>query len=422
MSRKRVIYQSEALFAGPTGYNFKYVTGIWDSGDYDVGSATAANRHNQALNISDLTKISTTGNNNINVTDGFYNAFFTGTLPALNFSSGLRTILNQMDRVQTANYSFEVTRQDINQFGQLAAIDRVILEQPTVNLDFSYYLNTGANEVNIGFTVNDGVGSANPQAGDKSAIADILSGTANEKNYYILTVPEGKDANIDGKAGGHVIGIGNGFLSSFSLEAAVGDIPTVTVNAEGLNMRFYTGTDSLGLPTVNPQDGSSVAGTFTIPVPVSGAGYTALRPGDVELTINGANGISVSDLKIQNATLSFDLTRESIEKLGSRFAFTKEITFPVTINLSVDAILGDLTSGNLSDVLNNDSAKYNLGLKVKQPNSSTEARFFALRGAKLDSQEFSSSIGDNKSVTLNWSAQIGGPTDSGNGIFMYSNG
>lgn len=328
----------------------------------------------------------------------------------------------QLDRVQTANYSFEVTRQDVNQFGQLAAIDRIILEQPTVNLDFSYYLNTGANESNIGFTVNNGLGNANPQVGDRSAIADILSGTANEKNYYILTVPEGKDANIDGKAGGHVIGIGNGFLSSFSLEAAVGDIPTVTVNAEGLNMRFYTGTDSLGLPTVNPEDGSSVAGTFTIPVPVSGAGYTALRPGDVELTINGANGVDVNDLKIQNATLSFDLTRESIEKLGSRFAFTKEITFPVTINLSVDAILGELTSGNLSDVLNNDSAKYNLGLKVKRPNSATEARFFALRGAKLDSQEFSSSIGDNKSVTLNWSAQIGGPTDTGNGIFMYSNG
>lgn len=331
----------------------------------------------------------------------------------------------QLNRVQSANYSFEVTRQDINQFGNLAAIDRVILEQPVVNLDFSYYLNTGANEANIGFTVNTGVGNVEPQAGDKSAIADILSGTANEKNYYILTVPEGKDANIDGKGGGHVIGIGNGFLSSFSLEAAVGDIPTVTVNAEGLNMRFYTGTDSQPIPTVNPVDGTSfpegLPYLFTIPTPVSGDGYTALRPGDVQLTINGANGIVVNDLKVQNATLSFDLTRESIEKLGSRFAFTKEITFPVTINMSVDAILGDLTSGNLASVLADDSAKYNLGLKINRPNQATESRFFALRGAKLDSQEFSSSIGDNKSVTLNWSAQIGGPTDSGNGIFMYSN-
>lgn len=94
----------------------------------------------------------------------------------------------QLERVQTANYSFEVTRQDVNQYGQLAAIDRIILEQPTVNLDFSYYLNSGKNEKSLGFTVNSGVGNINPVGGEKSAIADILSGASSEeKNYYILT-------------------------------------------------------------------------------------------------------------------------------------------------------------------------------------------------------------------------------------------
>lgn len=359
MSRKRVIYQSEALFAGTTG---------------------------QATPV-------------------------------------------QLERVQTANYSFEITRQDVNQYGQLAAIDRIVLEQPTVNLDFSYYLNTGKNEATLGFAINTGSGSASPLAGDKSAIADILSGAAlasegqDEKNYYILTSPEGTDANIDtaqATGEGKVIGIGNGFLSSYSLETSVGDIPTVTVNAEGLNMRFYSGTASLPLPAVNPEDGTNVAGTFTLPAPITGAGFSALRPGDVKLTLAGTNGLNVNDLKIQSATINFDLARDPVQRLGSRFAFARFITFPVTVNMSVDAIIGDIESGNLANVINDDSAKYNLQLKINEPNGTNENMSFVVRGAKLDSQEFSSSIGDNKSVTLNWSTQIGGPTDSGNGLFIYS--
>jgi hypothetical protein len=43
---------------------------------------------------------------------------------------------------------------------------------------------------------------------------------------------------------------------------------------------------------------------------------------------------------------------------------------------------------------------------------------FTLKGAKLDSQEYSSDIGSNKSVTLTFSAQVGGPQDTANGLFM----
>jgi hypothetical protein len=46
---------------------------------------------------------------------------------------------------------------------------------------------------------------------------------------------------------------------------------------------------------------------------------------------------------------------------------------------------------------------------------------YTLKGAKLDSQEFSSAIGDNKSVTLGFSAQIGGPNDTNKGLFIENN-
>jgi len=418
MPRKRVIYQSEALFVSATGSNFKYVTGNWDSGQYNVGAATAANRHNASLNTSDFSLVSQTGDNNINVTNGLYNAFFTGTLPLAAFNSGLSNLVNQLNRVQSANYSFEVTRQDINQYGELAAIDRIILEQPTVNFDFSYYLNSGENETNLGLSVANGVGTI--ATAGTPALSGILTAGKDTNNYYILTVGEGRDANIDGKSGGKVIGIGNGFLSSYSMEASVGNIPTVSVNGEGMNMRFY-GDVSGTLPTINPEDGSSANGTFEIPTPVTGGGYSALRPGDVDLTIAGATGVVVSDLKIQSASIQFDLGRDPIQKLGSRFAFTREIQFPVTVTMSVDAIMGDIEAANLADIINNDSAAYNLQVKINRPNTDTEAISYVLRGAKLDSQDFSSSIGDNKSVTMTWSAQIGGPNDRNGGLLIFSN-
>lgn len=357
MPRKRVIYQSEALFTGPTGSNS----------------------------------------------------------------------LTQLSRVQTANYGFDITRQDVNQYGQLAAIDRIILEQPTVNLDFSYYANSGQNEQALGFALSNTQG----------ALANILSGGKDINNYYIYVSPEGTDANIDtsttgvGGANGRVIGIGNAGLTSYSIEAAVGGFPTVTVNAEGLNMKFYPATTGF-TPDVNPQYGTANSSTaFGIPTPNTGDGYTALRPGDITFAISGL-GVNASDLKIQSFTLSTDIGRDPIQQLGSKFAFSREITFPVTVTASIEAVIGDIGGsdnlGNaLTDIVCDDSKSYDLTFNLGVPSANCDASYtpyalkYTLKGAKLDSQSFSSAIGDNKSVTMDFSAQIGGPNDTKKGLFIESN-
>ena len=61
------------------------------------------------------------------------------------------TAHSQLNRVQSANYSYTINRQDVNQYGQLARIDSLVLEPPTVNLDFSYYLTDGFNERVLNF-------------------------------------------------------------------------------------------------------------------------------------------------------------------------------------------------------------------------------------------------------------------------------
>jgi hypothetical protein len=367
MARKRVIYQSEAVFVGPSG-----------------GGATGVNGAPTSTTYG-LTK--------------------------------------QLNRVQSANYSFNIARQNVNQFGQIGAIDQVILEAPTVSLDFSYYANSGENETTLGLAVDSSVGGSGIPA-----LRNILSGGASAqdvKNYYIVVAPEGTDANLnqaDVTGNGKVIGIGNAGLTSYSINAAVGSFPTVSVSVEGLNMRFYDKTTGV-VPAINPADGSDATGIFAISGLTTGSGFTALRPGDITVTFSGAKGVVEEDLKIQDFTISFDLGRDPIQKLGNRFAFSREITFPVTVSASINAVLGDIEAENLSAVIASDCSDADLTINMLSPKTceggaQKRALSYTLRGAKLTSQSFTSSIGANKSISLQYSAFLGGPSETEKGLFI----
>ena len=75
-----------------------------------------------------------------------------------------------LDRVQSANYSFNISRTDVNQFGQLGAIDRIITESPTVSFDSSYLLANFGNEYKLGFYVTPS-GSIGPH---KSCVTNLI--------------------------------------------------------------------------------------------------------------------------------------------------------------------------------------------------------------------------------------------------------
>lgn len=331
------------------------------------------------------------------------------------FSSGNsgENLIQQLQRVQTCNHSFSVTRTDINQFGQLGAISREIIEQPTVSFDTSWYLADVSNEKNVGFNVDGAV----------TAIRDFLNKTQDERNYFLAIAPEGQD--IYGWTGqNQVIQITNATISSYSTEGAVGGIPTSSISVEGLNWAVSTGSIEQELKAVNPTDGSVIPGLlYTVPVGTSGTAgsVAALRPGDISVDIsNAALGLNIQDLKIQSYNVSFDLARENLQKLGSRFAFAKEIQFPVTVSVSITANIGDLEEADLSQLLCEDSP-YDLDIVLRDPacvGSGPIAARFTAKGVKIDSQEFSNDIGSNSSVTINYSTQLAGPNDTSLGIFM----
>lgn len=370
--------------------------------------------------------------------------------------------IRQLHRVQSANYSFNIARTDVNQFGELAAIDRVALETPTVSLDFTYLLANLSNEEHMGFKVNDyQIQNQNLV----SALDGMLKKTEDERNFFIQTSTEGEDAIGDTSRDGDgthasVIGIGNGFITSYSTEASVGGFPTCSVSVEAMNMNFNTGTQDIPNPAINRTNGNAASSNISLPTVSGSASFdtaddnnmveaalniSTLRPGDIKIMIeehqsNGQfgtthyddgmpgaklpedNGTSTNSANIQSYTINFDMGRTAIQRLGNRFAFAREIDFPVSVNLSFDAILTDLTTGNLNQLIDCEKS-YDIRIQLQGITGSCgQAKGFIaeyyMKDMKPDAQSYSSSIGDNKTVTLDFTTQIGGPRQTDVGLFM----
>jgi hypothetical protein len=241
-----------------------------------------------------------------------------------------------------------------------------------------------------------------------------------------------------------VIGFGNAFMTSYSTEASVGGFPTVSVSAEGINMYFYDQVSGNFLPALDPNQGTTPTGyMFSLPVGQSNpSGVTdgnlsisTLRPGDIKLTVKRRDsetetdasadydlgGVDIDNACIQSYNISFDLARSMIQCLGKRFAMDREIDFPVDVTVSIDSLVGDLTTGNLGNLINCDE-NYDLTVDLYEPYCLGEPQSvicrYNVKDAVLDSQSFSSSIGDNKSVTLTFASQMSGPNQTSNGLFM----
>lgn len=482
-ARNRVIYQSEALFISPdcTGYHLYYkpnptgdttfgvgtdcfVQGTDRAGDpifLDVcaGKVMSSNDPITAEVVQDLNYIAfpCSGSDELDPGDTLD---MTGMHPALilaGFSGkdnivygndaakgyissdttdgSVRTCIEQLKRVQSANYSFTINRQDVNQFGHLGRLDSVVLEAPTVNLDFSYYLTDGENERLLGFITD----------GTYQSLSGIMTRSQNEfgNNYFILTVPEGRDAVLGDQLVSDldktVIGLGNSYITDYSVEASVGSFPTVSVTVEGMNIKSDIGTDFVVQPAIDPTDGTlNCTRCFYLPPAATGDGESVLKPGDITIDLKDASLISKQisgdsigygpedkgSAHIQSFTLSTPMGRTDLQRLGSSYSYAKEIDFPITCTLTVNALVADLKNGNLLEILCGE--KYDLTIKMQNPqcpikcdpNSKDNAIVFNFNQAVLDSESFSSAIGDNKTVDLTFTTQIGGPEERLQGVFL----
>ena len=372
--------------------------------------------------------------------------------------------IEEINRVQDMSYNLEVTRTDVNEFGQLAALSREVTEPPTVSLDFSYYLTDGTQEGQLGFNRNEAgqftLSNATPMT------KDLLTGDDNkdELNYYIVTVPEGEDVHGQksalppgqetvAKTTNGVIAVGNGFMTSYGISAAVGELATASVSVEASNIVFK---NDLSGKFTNPSiDVESATGgrldnkvdfasvdSSDGDIAVDGKEVFAIRPGDISIDFDakgyldateagklqtggailpGVNDTSAkTSIHVQNISLDIPVSRSPLNRLGSLYPFSRKVDFPLNMTLSVSALMTEFSDGSLDELLCGEEKGRDIAIVLNTRCGKANAMVFIMRNAILDTQAFSASIGDNKTVDLTFSSQVGGANDSENGIFLIT--
>ena len=433
--RNRVIYQSQALFIAPSATGAQ-VSGTAESLAFKSASATE------------------------------FGPETTGEL-----ASGV-SLLKKMDRIQNCNFNFTLNRQDINEFGKLARIDTLVTEPPTVGLDFSYFVTDGYNERLMGFNftgLKGGVSDSLMSPGQ--SISGLLQDTQGN-NYYILTVDDGEDVvgtqdTFEGT--NSVVAIGNGFVTDYSFEAAVGGLPTATVTVEAFNIKTdynldkktieaddITGNPVLANDAVYISGNSPAVNLFTTPAikfaetnkaykleysknckninnddPVYNfTGFTtgtstvsALRPGDITIEFPNTSGMSSisgeDSAHIQSFSFSIPLTRTILQRLGSVFGYTRVVDVPINMEMNISAVVSELKNANLFDIMA-DTSELTFAITLNDQNQTSAAQKmrYEIKGARLVSETYSEAIGDNQTVDITYTVQLGGANDTSAGVFL----
>ena len=380
----------------------------------------------------------------------------TGILPNFGgdaLSQGQSTNLSgimptQLHRIDTFSYDIDLAgaRQDVREFGQLARIGTLTMSELNPSFSLGYYLGNGENEDLLGFNCSGLSTTAQPAIQFISGVMteDPLT---REKNIYCLTVGEGDDAftntlsdaagdptNLGGATGKFsaadnathdVVSFGNCTINSYSVNFSVGEIPRVDIEGEAQNIQFNAGGSS-GL--YNPSIGRSAAradsGQFMLGVPSTGdMDVLVLRPEDVTLSFSSDTfqfgGTDTSDMHVQSASIEVPMSRGNIQALGAERAVAKPLEFPINVTLSVNAILKNISQGALDRVLTGAAgdATTNATIKVTDSENGELAHHYILQKAVLDSQNFAVGLDDNETIDLSFSAQIGGPDSTDQGLF-----
>ena len=341
----------------------------------------------------------------------------------------------QLQRID--NFSWEVdiagARQDIREFGQLARIGTLVNSDLKATFSLGYLLTDGENEHHLGFEIKESItGAFVPK---NQAVSGFLTEHPlyRERNVFVVVVPEGQDANAPAawadRTTHDVLGFGNAFLSDYSLELAVGEIPRADLSFESNNLVFYTGLSSgLYNPSINTAVGGQIdSGKIAIPIASTGnSEVDVLRPGQISLNLQsatplGIGGANLAQIHPQSVSLSIPLSREALTELGGDLPYSRPLTFPIDVTLSVSAVAGGYQAGQLATLLTGcgGQEKRDITVKLFDRCDSTKVRMaFVIKNAVMDTPSSSQDLDGNETTEMQFSAQIAGATTATDGVFL----
>lgn len=425
MGQNRIIYPAEYIFVGPspsTGYSFLHYTGLLNN-NYE----NSTQNHNLLKEINRVQNVS--------------------------FSfAPTRTEVKQLGKrslVSYPNVNSPNIRLDFEYLlNGLKNDARIGLN---VNFaQFQYPFSGGTPYYANNYSVNLLSGLMSRQFTQPTADPYFPASMRDNRNIYlvrcnetdqmikhgkeVLSSPDFLQVGADAESTGYqVFAFGNCYLDSYQTQGAVSSIPRSNVSWSCENVAFYLSGSGCNIPALNLQTRQIANNNkFVVPVTYNEGGPYILNPGDIILNIISSGdslsglGIDFNNIAINHYQISMNFNRDIMNSIGYKCPLDRQINFPVFIDLAFGMTVGDTTSGTFIDLLNIDSG-YNLAIQLLNPSchppyintivhprqagpvftgDSQIAISYDFRNAKFIGISYNTTIGSNKTATLNFRGEI----------------
>ncbi len=369
------------------------------------------------------------------------------------------------NRVQTADISVSLNRQDIKNLGSENFLDRKIISEPDININFDYFLTDGHEENVLGLNIASG------HQGVSGTIYDQLR---EDKTAFLIVGEEPFDltgyANKPEKFKGcTAIGLGNCYLTNYTISASVGSITQASASMKCSNINYQcvdghtweeileqigalinqedvAGNDfirfqddgkivldgeqenievkGLKMPSLDLENkGAEITGTGLVFDPIlynSAAG--ALAPGGIKVNLENLDfgGPSLSGdftgacllghVNLQAFNINVPFARENLYGFESIHTYGRKMQYPQVGTISFELTSSAFKSGDFKEVLCDDR-EYKIEILLNNQcsfsclGSANKDTFIKLiiDNAKFDSYSIGNNIGDVSNISCNFS-------------------
>ena len=346
-------------------------------------------------------------------------------------------ILKRINRIQSFDYDIVANREEIVAIGRSQNISRPAIQPPEVNIDFSYILDGVNNENRMGLNVHNDY-TLNDH--NLPAHWPLVSGcydqsrNSDRRNVYLVVDKQGDDTHgqhdgypnyllttdnisqlADPKASGYgVLAFQNCYLSSYSVDVSVGNLPEASVGMIADNVNFYASGSGIKVPSINAEDGTVEYGSDDIVIPKHfkeddanlTTSLTSFQPGNITVSITKETdqGVLFHTDVVQSCNVKLNLHRENVSYIGNKVYADRPISSPSTVTMNLDFTVKETLSGSFIDDLNRDE-DYNVRVSFKTE-AGVEGLGYTLAYAKIDDVSYSSQIGSNKTASLSLTSDV----------------
>lgn len=307
-----------------------------------------------------------------------------------------------------SSFDFNIDRQTAKQVGSQELSYNTMVRQPDVTFSTEYiFVPVMFNEELFGFAINE----FSPYAASGLEDVSVNFCYLNHPNEGFDGVDEYFDATPD-FSGYEAISIGNAYLTSYSVDYAIGSLPIARASFDASNIKYETVTgSSIQSPAINLQSGNNnqvgdiiISGFDDAP---SRFNINAVRPDAISLSLQNlqVGGQNLSGYHfVQNLNMSLDLERTPLYGFGSDYVYERKLQYPILGSISINSLVSGFEAGQASGILANESG-YNFDIGFEDYKGSYAGKFI-IEDARLNSYSYSMGVNDQMSFDASFSFEV----------------